>query len=85
MKIILILLLILISHCSSSTHDYVDKEVLKVQSNVSPSISKLAGETSAGLLFLAFDIYGYLNFNLNGDSKKKTFNTCFEKKNWVYY
>ena len=65
MKIILILLLILISHCSSSTHDYVDKEVLKVQSNVSPSIGKLAGETSAGLLFLAFDIYGYLNFDLN--------------------
>ena len=65
MKIILILLLILISHCSSSSHNYVDKEVLKVQSNVSPSIGKLAGETSAGILFLAYDLYGYVNFNLN--------------------
>ena len=97
------------------------------------------------MLFLAFDIYGYINFNLNkkeidlhtdaiflalnhgkngetfswhnkkrmssgkikivasyyrnknycrivqsliklnGASKHKTFNTCLEKKNWVYY
>ena len=145
MKIILILLLLLISHCSYSTHDYVDKEVVRVQSNVSPSIGTLAGETSVGLLLLAFDVYGYINFNLNkkeidlhtdaiflalnhgkngetfswhnkkrmssgkikivasyyrnknycrivqslinlnGASKHKTFNTCLEKKNWVYY
>jgi len=65
MKKIFILILFFISSCASSDLKYVEKEVIKVESNVSPSIGKLAGEASAGLLFLAFDIHGYLNFNLN--------------------
>ena len=53
-KLIIFAFLFLVS-CSSNNFDYPEKEVVKVQSSVSPTIGKLAGETSAGLLFLAFE------------------------------
>ena len=67
MKKIIILSFLLIANCTINDHNYVDKEIVKIQSNMSPSIAKIAGESSAGLLFLVFDIYGYLNFNLNSE------------------
>ena len=65
MKKLIIFAFLFLVNCSSNNLGHPDKEVVKVQSSVSPTIGKLVGETSAGLLFLAYDLYGYVNFNLN--------------------
>ena len=57
MKKLIIFAFLFLVNCSSNNLGHPDKEVVKVQSSVSPTIGKLAGETSAGILFLAYDLY----------------------------
>ena len=68
-KCLFVFIIILTTSCGNNK-SIVSKEILKLESSVSPSIASMAGSHSAALLFFIFDLNGKLNFNLNNNEIK---------------